>query len=466
MVISRNMLQQQIESAISDQKHHAATNVIREFEDRWGPLGGDDLSFKRLSRLEDVTKLTQLWLDLLAALEAKRDQDSAQARLRDLEQKTNRSMQKLTEEQRQRAEYIPTVHRKGELIGAHKTLGNIRSELEKQIASPQRWPRKITSRLKILNPNISTSQRLSEILLQFKWSEVAVSLTGRSLPEQLELCRNVLAIIRSAILIQKSQESKELFEVAQAIAAELSEPLPQTIRKDINKLALSGFAAQTLFQVLVEIKEKAFIVLQQRKEAAGKISQLINNNNLQLKLIQQIQDAFSGPERAFFKINDEIAENQLEQYLRIWRRITWLWELHSIMENIADQKKVLPGEAKALFTYQTAASNFLTTLQEFLYATWMDHAADLDSATIQGVTRYSLAIQEESYGTGSSAETGAGSEQTLRPTSADALPTARLSQLRQIEQANFPHLLRLFPIWFASTADVAESFPLTSELFD
>jgi hypothetical protein len=447
LVNSRIALQQQIEAAILNQEHRAATHVIHEFEDRWGPFGGDKLSFKRLARLEDVIGLTQLWLDLLAALEAKRDQDSAQARLRDIEQKANRSMQKLTEEQGQLAEYISTAHRKGDLVSAHKALGTIKSELEKQIESPQRWHRKITKGIRLLNPNISTIQRLSAILLQFDWPEVAASLTVSSLPEQLKLSSSILSIVRTAILIQKSHESRTLFEVAQARAAALSEPLPQAIRKDINKLALSAFAAQTLLQVLADINEKAYIVLQQRKETANKISQLINSNNLQLKLIQQMQEAFSGAERAFFKINDEIAENQLEQYLRIWRRITWLWELHSIMENITDQKKVLPGEAKALFTYQFASNNFLTTLQEFLYATWMDRAADLDRATIQGVTRYSLAIQEET-------QTG------------EALPTASLSQLRQIKQANFPHLLRLFPIWFASTADVAESFPLTSELFD
>jgi hypothetical protein len=447
LVNARVALQQQLEASISAPEHHAATAVLHEFEDRWGTFGGGELSFENVSRLEDVIHLIQLWLDLLAALDAKRDQDSAQARLRDIEQKTNRSMQKLTETQRQRAETIAAAQRKSVLVNAHKGLGNLKSELEKQIATPQRWPSKITSRLKILNPNSGSVQRLSAILLQFDWSEDAAALQGSSLAAQLELCSDAIAVLRSAILIQKTLESKEFFDATQTTAAGLSGSIPQAIRKDINKLALSGFNAQSLITELVEINQKAFAVLQQRTEAAAKISQLISGNSLQLKWLQEMQEAFSGAERAFFKINDDLAENQLEQYLRIWRRITWLWELNSIMENLAEQKKALPGEAKAIFTYQAAKSQFQTTLQEFLYATWMDRAADLDSVTIQGVTRYSLAIQEESQG-----------GETLSP--------ASLAQLHEIQRSNFPYLLRLFPVWFASPQGVAENFPLTSELFD
>lgn len=431
----------------SKEKLTTSLRPFVEYELRWGKFANGLLHRDDFSSLRDVEAYCHLWGNLIQTLTLKKELTELAKGHRAVKQQIEANSNQLNEEQNGVVLELSDKPSQ-ELHLFMERLGVTQTKIDQIKSNQFPWWQKLFISLGVINPKKRVLEHLqmlqSEIGLQTPVS--STNSTGfEGVTENLQVLNLVLT---TASLLQKETVMQEKIDQVTSQQTDMEQSIPQEIVKEFDRINLAEVSFGTLKEDLFAIEQTASNL---QNELSGHLQKAIAyfvKNDEWLTIIASIQklDEFSEV-KGTFGLQEGITEQQATDWAQLWRLALVVWEINSVIFHSQAQLDRLPPEKQAFEEYQNASKSLFQLAGDLMRATWFKRAAESPNETLAGTEKYITAVKQLN-------ELNWGKDRDL------------YSFLKEQERRNFPHAIKMFPIWAITNLTARSNFPLDSGLFD
>jgi hypothetical protein len=448
LVLNRGAFQKEILAALTQPESQAViARLLLPGPDPQNQTFLEQLYPKKINRLEDIQAWLDRWTDLIDSLAAQKGLNAVTAQLPVIEEKSRTALEKLNDHQRQHAVTLANSLSKNDLVRLRKRFSSVLNGLEKHAKNNYRWSEKFLIELQMMNPESQIERHLYELLIQVGREIEAKELPRLTTQHQIDLCKETIALLRTAILLQKLKDDNHTRATVLSEFKKAAANLPEVLLERIKEIDLSDYTAPAdLREQLIRRKEGLRPLYEQRHKANLKAAQEIGANAQQLQLLERVKEQLSESGQNLFQIPEDLFEDRMEQYLRLWRKILEICAVRRALKDGIAETAQAPSEEDALESYRCANRDFMTATQHLLQATWRQRL-ELSAKALPEVDRYVHAVQQAARST-------------------DGRDPRLYQKAKDIQRETFPWALSCFPVWGIALHSSQNHLPVNSEMFD
>lgn len=443
LIAERQQLAAVLREAFTDNaKKHAAVQVIRAYEQQWGPFAGGMIHTNQFASLSELVHFCSTFEQLLASITAKKCVKPLLRACREVEQEIDQKIESMTEEQSSAALLLENRSLE-EINGVQAHVKALQGELQRIQENNFSFFKKIAIALRLIHPKRDLSRAITAQLTSLEMSPVE----NLELDELRRAIDALSEVASTALLFHEMRRRQEDLRQAEARFDEVSRGLPEDHLSELDRLDLSEFDDSSLIGLLAEVEQQGRQAAERFSSCLQRCQALFVKNG---ELIQTI-DAFRqwAGQNAWdaYGLNEVKTENQALAWVQLWQRVIVLWEANAVIQHSEAQLAKLPSEEEALAVYQNASQALFTLAGELMRATWYSRARQVSNATFEGTQKYISAVRQLS-------ELDYGKNPDL------------YRNLKDAERQNFAAVLKMFPVWAITNLTARTNFPLDAGLFD
>jgi superfamily I DNA and/or RNA helicase len=418
-----------------------------EYELRWGQFGEGLLHKEDFSSLGEVRAYCNSWRNVLQTLLIKKDLIDLTQAHRQIKQNIETNSNLLNEEQNG---IVLELSDKSdvELRLLEQRLLEAQSKTDQLNNNRFSWLQKLFISLGVINPKKIITKQLQLIQGDLGLTTLTTVDKGDELEGTNENLQVLKMIVDTGKLLQKETAVQEKINKVTSQQADMEKLIPQEIVNEFDRLNLAELSFDTLKDALFAIEQTAE---KHEGELANHIQRAISffiKNEELLTVISSIQKLDEISEvKGTFGLHEENSEQQAFDWAHLWRMAIALWEINSVIFHSQAQLDELPPENQAFEEYQNASKSLFQVAGDLMRETWFKRAAESPNDTLVGTEKYISAVKQLN-------ELNWGRDRDL------------YSFLKEQERRNFPHAIKMFPIWAITNLTARTNFPLDSELFD
>ncbi|MBW6475036.1 MAG: AAA family ATPase, partial [Anaerolineaceae bacterium] len=418
-----------------------------EYELKWGQFAGGLLQKEDFASIREVKEYCLLWGNILKILSIKKALDDLAKEHREIKQQIEVNSNQFDDEQNGIVLEISDKSAE-ELHSYRQRIEEMQNKFDQIKNNRFSWVQRILNSLNLIKPLKHLQRQLQLMQSEIGFKTMLPNSNGDDLDYVAESLQVLNIIVTTGDLLQKEKTLQEKIKELSSQQTDLKRSIPEEITSEFVRLNVADLSIDLLKDALFEIEQTAekfeaeLIGHHQRA-----IRFFIKNEEL-LTIISSIQklDEFSEV-KGTFDLHENLTEQEILDWALLWRLALVMWEVNSVIFHSQSQLEKLPPEDQAFATYQNASQSLFQLAGDLMRATWFKRAAETPNDTFVGTGQYITAVRqlnELDFGRDGGA----------------------YSVLKDQERRNFPHAIKMFPIWAITNLTARSNFPLSSGLFD